>query len=235
MPHILVVDDDAHIVDVITFALEKAGHTFEVAKNGSDALGAFSKQTDATRFDFVILDVGMPEIDGLEVCREIRKQSDVPILFLSARDEEIDRVLGLEIGGDDYVTKPFSPRELITRIGVILKRTAKVSKGSEAAEILSQGLLKMDADHRSVQFDETEVKLTGIEFSILKTLLMRPRMAFTREQILNTAWPSNIHVSDRTIDSHVRNLRAKLMEVGCGSAVETVHGIGFRLGNCDRA
>lgn len=231
MPHVLVVDDDAHIVDVITFALEKAGHTFETAKDGSEALALF----DPKRFNFIILDVGMPEIDGLEVCREIRKQSDVPILFLSARDEEIDRVLGLEIGGDDYVTKPFSPRELITRIGVILKRTGKPSSANEAPDILSNGLLSLEPGHRSAHFDNEPMKLTAIEFSILEALMARPRMAFTRDQLLDTAWPSNIHVSDRTIDSHVRNLRAKLAEVGCSNAVETVHGIGFRLGNCDRA
>lgn len=230
MPHILVVDDDAHIVDVITFALEKAGHTFETAKDGSAALALF----DPKRFDFVILDVGMPETDGLEVCREIRKQSEVPILFLSARDEEIDRVLGLEIGGDDYVTKPFSPRELITRIGVILKRSAKTVSTADTPKVLNKGLLTLEPGHRSVQFDEAPIKLTAIEFSILEALMARPRMAFTREQLLNTAWPENIHVSDRTIDSHVRNLRAKLSDAGCTMAVETVHGIGFRLGSCDR-
>ncbi|MEM9280050.1 MAG: response regulator, partial [Pseudomonadota bacterium] len=119
MAHILVVDDDPHIIDVISFALDKADHTYSIARNGQEALDSFTPQRD----DLIVLDVGMPEMDGLEVCRNIRKTSETPILFLSARDEEIDRVLGLEIGGDDYVTKPFSPRELMARIGVILKRT----------------------------------------------------------------------------------------------------------------
>ncbi|MEL7428557.1 MAG: response regulator transcription factor [Pseudomonadota bacterium] len=229
MTHVLIADDDPHIVDVISFALEKAGMAFTVAKNGQEALDRFSPE----KHDFIVLDIGMPELDGLEVCREIRKKSDVPILFLSARDEEIDRILGLEIGGDDYVTKPFSPRELVARIGVILKRTAKAAPetGGDDDE-LSKGLLRMDRAHRSASFNNQPLSMTAIEFNILSALLARPRMAFTREQLLDTAWPANIHVSDRTIDSHVRNLRAKLASVGCRNAVETVHGIGFRLGPC---
>ena len=228
MANILVVDDDAHILDVITFALDKAEHTYSTARNGQEALDHIS----ATEFDFIILDVGMPEMDGLEVCRQIRKTSEVPVLFLSARDEEIDRILGLEIGGDDYVTKPFSPRELVTRINVIFKRTSKLVVEPDSDEMLNKGELFLDPAHHSASFAAAQLKLTAIEFSILKTLLTRPRMAFTREQLLNTAWPDNIHVSDRTIDSHVRNLRAKLSKTGCENAVETVHGVGFRLGAC---
>ncbi len=119
MPHILIVDDDAHIVDVICFALEKAGHTISVARDGEEALIMFGVRP----VDLVVLDIGLPEIDGLEVCRQIRKTTETPILFLSARNDEIDRILGLEIGGDDYVTKPFSPRELVARVSVILKRS----------------------------------------------------------------------------------------------------------------
>lgn len=229
MAHVLVVDDDPHIVDVICYALEKASHTFSTAKNGQEALDIFS----SSNHDLIVLDVGMPEIDGLEVCRSIRKTSDVPILFLSARNEEIDRILGLEIGGDDYVTKPFSPRELIARIGVILKRARSSQRENAQSECLSKGKLTLDPDHRSASFDEQELNLTAIEFNILHTVLSRPRMAFTREQLLNSAWPANIHVSDRTIDSHVRNLRAKLAKACCENAIETVHGIGFRLGSCE--
>ncbi|MEM7067628.1 MAG: response regulator transcription factor [Pseudomonadota bacterium] len=229
MAHILVVDDDQHIVDVICFALEKAGHSFDTAADGQSALDIFSDSTH----EMIILDVGMPEIDGLEVCRRIRKSSEVPILFLSARDEEIDRVLGLEIGGDDYVTKPFSPRELIARISVILKRTSTVKQAPETETLLIKGQLELDPAHRSARFSSQALKLTALEFNLLYTILARPRMAFTREQLLNSAWPDNIHVSDRTIDSHIRNLRAKLLEVGCQDAIETVHGIGFRLGSCE--
>ena len=229
MPNILIADDDAHIVDVISFALEKAGFSFSIARNGDQALQMFNPK----EFDMIVLDVGMPEMDGLQVCREIRKTSEVPILFLSARDEEIDRILGLEIGGDDYVTKPFSPRELVARIGAILKRANGSNESSEQeAGVLQKGNLELDPDHRSSHFNGAAVNMTAIEFNILHTLLARPRMAFTREQLLNSAWPDNIHVSDRTIDSHIRNLRAKLANVGCTNAVETVHGIGFRLGPC---
>lgn len=228
LAHILVVDDDQHIQEVICFALEKAGHSHSTADNGSEALDRF----DDSQHDLVILDVGMPEIDGLEVCRQIRRSSDIPILFLSARDEEIDRVLGLEIGGDDYVTKPFSPRELIARIGVILKRTQVSRKVEKDNPVLAAGLIELDAQHRSTLCDGQTLRLTAIEFNLLHTLLARPRMAFSREQLLNAAWPPNIHVSDRTIDSHIRNLRAKLEDAGCSDAVETVHGVGFRLGPC---
>lgn len=231
MPNVLVVDDDAHIVDVITFALEKAEFGFSVARNGQEALNLF----DPGKHDILVLDVGMPELDGLQVCRELRKTSEVPILFLSARDEEIDRILGLEIGGDDYLTKPFSPRELIARINVVLKRTRSPlqSPVEPDEKILEKGQLRIEPDHRSAEYSGVQLQLTAIEFNILLALMARPRMAFTREQLLDQAWPPNIHVSDRTIDSHIRNLRAKLSAAGCTSAVETVHGIGFRLGSCE--
>ena len=228
MPNILVVDDDAHIMDVISFALEKAGHLFVTASDGKEALEKFSSND----VDLVILDVGLPEIDGLEVCRQIRKASETPILFLSARDDEIDRILGLEIGGDDYVTKPFSPRELMARVNVILKRVNANPVETEIEGVLSKGGLSLDADHRSANYNGTMLNLTAIEFNILQTVLSRPRMAFTRDQIMTAAWPDNVHVSERTIDSHVRNLRSKLASTGCEDAIETVHGIGFRLGSC---
>lgn len=228
MPNILVVDDDTHIMDVISFALEKAGHTFITAKDGKEALEKFS----SSQVDLIILDVGLPEIDGLEVCRQIRKTSELPILFLSARDDEIDRILGLEIGGDDYVTKPFSPRELMARVNVILKRVNSSPAETDVEGVLTKGDLSLDTEHRSASFKSSVLNLTAIEFNILKTVLARPRMAFTRDQIMTAAWPDNVHVSERTIDSHVRNLRSKLSSVGCEDAVETVHGIGFRLGSC---
>ncbi len=228
MKNILVVDDDPHITDVICFALEKAGYSHVVARDGKEAL-AFS---EIQPLDLIILDVGLPEIDGLEVCRQVRKSSEIPILFLSAKDEEIDRVLGLEIGGDDYVTKPFSPRELMARVSVILKRvSANIPVKSVPANHLTAGDLLLDSEHRFVWFNDALVKLTALEFNILQTFMTRPRMTFSREQILNAAYPENLHVSDRTIDSHIRNIRAKLKKVGCSDSIETVHGIGFRLGN----
>lgn len=227
---ILVVDDDPAIRSVITFALEKAGHATRAVGDGVAAVAAVAREAP----DLVVLDIGMPEMDGLSACREIRRTSEVPILFLSARDEEIDRVLGLEIGGDDYVTKPFSPRELVARVGAILKRTR--GRAADApAKGLARGVLAVDPEGRRVFVAARPVALTGLEFAILRTLMSRPNRVFERGEILDAAWEGSIHVADRTIDSHVRNIRAKLLEAGCAGAIETVHAVGFRLGPCEAA
>jgi len=230
---ILLVDDDPHIRDVVRFAFEKTGMAISIAQDGKEALRQFNSKVH----DLVVLDIGMPEMDGLEVCRQIRKSSNTPILFLSARDEEIDRVLGLEIGGDDYVTKPFSPRELVARVNAILRRaktpaSAPETSGSKAR---SHGGLVLDPDARSVSFEGQALTLTALEFEILRTLLARPSFVFTRELILDSAYADNIHVADRTIDSHIRNIRAKFAAAGCDSVIDTVHGVGFRLGRCEAA
>ncbi|HXO73255.1 MAG TPA: response regulator transcription factor, partial [Bradyrhizobium sp.] len=226
----LVVDDDQHIREAICVALKKAGLDPREARDGKEALSRFADD----RPELIVLDIGMPELDGLEVCRQIRKTSDVPILFLSARDEEIDRVLGLEIGGDDYVTKPFSPRELVARVNVILRRTAsRETDGGRAGNVLARGGLTLDLLQHAAQFAGSDITLTAMEFGILKALLSRPSVVFNREQIMTAAYQMNIQVSDRTIDSHIRNIRAKLAAKGCDSAIDTVHGVGFRLGRCE--
>jgi two-component system OmpR family response regulator len=229
-PSILVVDDDSHIRDVVRFAFEKTGMTISTAQNGKEALRLF----DRSVHELVVLDIGMPEMDGLEVCRQIRKTSDTPILFLSARDEEIDRVLGLEIGGDDYVTKPFSPRELVARVNAILRRARSAPAATEA-KTKSHGDLAIDIDAHAASFQGNTVPLTALEFAILRTLLARPGFVFTRELILDAAYAGNIHVADRTIDSHIRNIRAKMAAAGCENVIETVHGVGFKLGRCEAA
>jgi two-component system, OmpR family, response regulator len=227
---ILVVDDDPHIRDVVRFAFEKTGMVISTAQDGKEAL----RQFDQKIHELVVLDIGMPEMDGLEVCRQIRKTSDTPILFLSARDEEIDRILGLEIGGDDYVTKPFSPRELVARVNAILRRTRNAPAPSSGTTKAAQhGSLVIDPDARTASFQDTPVSLTALEFDILRTLVARPGFVFTRELILDAAYAGNIHVADRTIDSHVRNIRAKMAVAGCESVIETVHGVGFKLGRCE--
>ena len=225
---ILIVDDDPHIRDVVRFALEKSGMAISIATDGREAL----RQFDRNVHDLVVLDVGMPEMDGLEVCREIRKTAETPILFLSARDEEIDRILGLEIGGDDYVTKPFSPRELVARVNAILRRSRSAPPASESRPLKHGGLI-LDPGARTASFQEKPIALTALEFSILRTLAARPGFVFTRELILDAAYAGNIHVADRTIDSHVRNIRAKMAAAGADSVVETVHGVGFKLGPCE--
>ncbi|HEX4298910.1 MAG TPA: response regulator transcription factor [Devosia sp.] len=223
MPRILIADDEPNIREVISFALERAGHATLSARTGAEALQLFRRGP----VDLIILDIGMPEMDGLEVCRQVRKSSDVPILFLSARDEEIDRVLGLEIGGDDYVTKPFSTREMVARVNVILKRARG---GTKVPPAVSHGRVRLDASRHAVWFGESVVALTALEFEILAAFLGRPEVVFSREQIMAAAYGGGTYVSDRTIDSHIRNLRGKFAEAGCISIVETVHGVGFRLG-----
>lgn len=226
---ILVADDDAHIRDVIGFALEKAGMQVRQAEDGRCALAAFR----AEPCDLIVLDINMPELDGLEVCREVRKQSDVPILFLSSRDDEIDRILGLEIGGDDYVTKPFSPRELVARVNVILRRAQVMPKADEPLSLLRHGRLCVLVDQYKVQWDGVPVCLTATEFAILHLLIRHPYRVFSRDRIMQCAYHDNVYVSDRTIDSHIRHIRQKLGEAGCGAAIETVHGVGYQLAGCE--
>ena len=228
---ILIVDDEGHIREVIRVALKKAGMDVIEARDGKEALTRFA----ADRPDLIVLDIGMPEFDGLDVCREIRKSSDVPILFLSARDEEIDRILGLEIGGDDYVTKPFSPRELVARVNVILRRISPRNGEAKAGPgALSQGGLLIDPEQHVASFAGTPLKLTAIEFGILRAFLTRPTSVFNREQLMRAAYQLNIQVSDRTIDSHIRNIRAKLAALNCENVIETIHGVGFKLGRCEK-
>jgi two-component system, OmpR family, response regulator len=221
---ILVVDDDPHIRDVIGFALEKAGMNAVMASDGAEALARLDGA------DLVILDIGMPEMDGLEVCRRMRKRGDAPILFLSARSDEIDRVIGLELGGDDYVTKPFSPRELVARVSAILKR-AKAPAPVEQDGVLRAGALMLDGPRFQAEFAGAGVPLTALEFAIMRMLAARPGIVFNRDRIMDAAYAANVHVSDRTIDSHVRNIRGKFAAAGCACVIDTVHGVGFRLGD----
>ncbi|MER9053301.1 response regulator transcription factor [Mesorhizobium sp. M0910] len=225
--HILVADDDPHIREIICFALEKAGMKTLAVPDGAAALQAIERHAP----DLVVLDIGMPEMGGLEVCRRLRHTSDLPVLFLSARDEEIDRVLGLEMGGDDYVTKPFSPRELVARVNVILRRSRPTPEPADDRQFSHGRLLLVPASH-TASFDGKPLALTSIEFAILKGFLARPAHVLGRDMVMANAYAANIHVADRTVDSHIRNIRAKLAAVGCVDAIETVHGVGFRLGGC---
>jgi len=230
MNKILVVDDDPHIREVISFALEKANMKVTLANDGKQALDSFNKSP----VDLIVLDINMPEMDGLECCREIRKNSEVPILFLSSHGDEIDRILGLEIGGDDYVTKPFSPRELVARINVILKRTLSngVNNNTDESLNITHGRLQLNTEQHAIWWDEKEVPLTATEFAMLAQLLKQPKRVFSREVIMEGAYQFNIHVSDRTIDSHIRHIRQKFSEVGCESIIETQHGVGYKLASC---
>ena len=225
---ILVVDDEPHIREVICFALDRAGMATRTARNGQEALQDFA----AHRPDLIVLDVGMPEMDGLEVCRRVRGTSDVPILFLSARNEEIDRIVGLEVGGDDYVSKPFSPREIVARIRAILKRAGGSTAGNRKSTI-EHGKLLLDRAEHAVRFDGRQIALTSREFGLLAAFAEQPNRVFARDSLLESVYGGKIHVSDRTIDSHIRNLRSKFAAAGVDEIVVTVHGVGFKLGALD--
>lgn len=223
--HILIADDDENIRDVLRIALTQAGYGVEEAGDGRAALDAAARMEPA----LIILDIGMPEMDGLEVCRELRKTSSVPILFLTAQGDEIDRVVGLEMGADDYVSKPFSPRELVARVRAILKRT---SPGIITTNTLRRGVLAIDPDRHACLVDGAPVTLTAREMELLSKLMTRPEHVMGRPQLVDAIYGTNVHVSDRTMDSHLRNLRAKLTGAGCADAIETVHGVGIRMGPC---
>ena len=224
----LAVDDDPNIREVIGFALEKAGFEVRFAADGASALQSMARSS----YDLIVLDIGLPEYDGLEVCREICKTSDVPIVFLTARDDEIDRILGLEIGGDDYITKPFSPRELVARIKVILKRAHPTPTETSGPTEVTHGALHVDLARHSCRFGNAEVDLTASELSLLAHLMQRPEIVNSRQTVMDAVYGAHVHVSDRTIDSHIRNIRKKLAQAGCEGAIVTVHGVGFRMGPC---
>lgn len=223
--HILIVDDDPQIRDVLRIALKQAGFTSSEAGDGAEGLA----KAKAGRFDLLILDIGLPRMDGLALCRALRTTSEVPVLFLTARDDEIDRVLAFELGGDDYVTKPFSPRELVGRVRAILKRTRTVSP---ARERHARGVLVLERDLHRCCIGDVPVPLTAREMDILAALASQPERVFPRPDLVDRVWGTGAPVSDRTLDSHLRNLRAKLAEAGCADAVETVHGVGVRMGPC---
>jgi len=225
--NILVADDDPHIREIVRFALEKAGFRVSIAEDGKEALEKFELEKPS----LIVLDILMPEMDGLEACREVRKRSDVPILFLSSRDEEIDRVVGLEIGGDDYVTKPFSPRELVARVNSILKRAYKKSASDEKRE-LSKGGLRLNIESYTAHWKDRSLQLSAIEFAILKALLASPERVYTRENLMDSVYSADIFVNERTIDSHIRRIRSKFAEVGAHTVIDTVRGLGYRAGSC---
>lgn len=228
---VLLVDDDPQIREVVTIALERAGYGVVTASDGQGALR--SARREAPRL--VVLDVGLPELDGFEVCRRLRAFSDVPVLFLTARDDEVDRVVGLELGADDYVTKPFSPRELIARIGAILRRAeagAPAGNGAVPARPMSHGALTIDPGRHGCSFAGRAVALTGTEMALLARLMRRPDQVIGRGQLTDAVYGVGSPVSDRTLDSHLRNLRRKLAEAGGTDAIDTVHGVGIRMGPC---
>jgi len=225
---ILIIDDDPHIRQLLAFALAKAGLDTIEAEDGEAGLA----MADTAAPDLVILDINMPRMDGIEVCRRLRAKSDVPILFLSSRDDEIDRVLGIELGADDYVTKPFSPREVVARVMAILRRMAIRPPVVAATATVRCGLLTLDTEGWQADWGGQAVVLTVTEFGILRTLATMPSKVFSRDAIIDRLRGPGFAVTDRTIDSHIRNLRGKFARVGAHDVIETRAGIGYRLGVC---
>jgi two-component system OmpR family response regulator len=224
---VLVVDDDPHIRDLLTFALQKAGLATREAADGEAALAEIAQRAP----DLVILDINMPRMDGIETCRRIRANGDLPILFLSSRDDEIDRILGMELGADDYVVKPFSPREVVARVAAILRRAARTPPAPTGGQF-AWGGLSLDADGWRARWRDVEVPLTVTEFTIVRVLADAPRRVFTRDAIIDRVHGPGFAMTDRTIDSHVRNLRAKFASVGGADVIETRAGVGYQLGPC---
>jgi two-component system OmpR family response regulator len=225
---VLVVDDDPHIRQLLVFAFGKAGIDTVEAGDGEAALAEATKRPP----DLVVLDINMPRMDGLEVCRRLRAEGEVPILFLSSRDEEIDRIVGIELGADDYVVKPFSPREVVARAKAIMRRTAPGAAPAASETTLRHGELVLDTEGWSAKWRKGEIVLTATEFTLLRTLASGPGRIFSRDQLIDRLHGPGFAITDRTIDSHIRNLRRKFADAGCTDLIETRAGIGYRLGAC---
>jgi DNA-binding response OmpR family regulator len=215
---VLVVEDDRAIAELVRLYLRREGFGVQVEGDGAAALDAVARLHPVA----VVLDVGLPGLDGVEVCCRLRAGGDwTPVLFVTARDDEVDRIVGLELGADDYVTKPFSPRELVARVRAVLRR-AGGPPGSE--EVLAIGSVRVQVDRRRVQVDDREVPLTSTEFALLAHLMRAPSRVFTREQLLGAVWGYAAAAGTRTVDVHVAQLRAKL---GSASPIRTVRGTGY--------
>jgi DNA-binding response OmpR family regulator len=215
---VLVVDDEPNIADLIELYLSREGFRVVKATTGEDGVRAVSEH----RPRLVVLDVGLPDIDGLEVCRRLRQASNIPVIFLTARDGEIDRVLGLELGADDYVTKPFSPAELVARVKAVLRRT----EGPVTTEIIQIGAATIDIGRREVRIDNEAVAFTTKEFELLRFLAERPGLALSRQQILDGVWGYDWFGDARTVDVHLGQVRKKL---DGAVRIDTVRGVGYRL------
>lgn len=223
MAHILVVDDDKHIREIARYALQQSGYQITEADDGAHALNSVATHS----FDLVVLDINLPEEDGFEVCKKIRKSSALPILFLSSRDSEIDKVLGLELGADDFLPKPFSPRELVARVKAILRRTKTTEPAPNGLE-LTRGALRLNSEQHRCFWMNQEVQLTATEFAILKSLAQTSDRVYTRDELVDRAYGAGYVITDRTVDSHIRRLRKKFSSVGA-DLIETVVGVGYRL------
>ena len=226
MPNILIVEDESSIAENLIYALETEHFSCTHAGTGGEALAIVPQ----CAFDLIVLDIGLPDISGFDICRKIRETHNTPILFLSARDSETDRVLGLEFGADDYVTKPFSPRELTARIRAILRRSTPATSTPDSKESVKESeTLTHDSDSMQIFYGSTALDLTAHEYKLLGCFISQPNRTFSREQLLEHAWDDPGSAMDRTIDAHVKSLRAKLRQASpeLAEVIVTRRGLGY--------
>lgn len=220
MPHILIVEDEPKLAQLLSDYLQSSGHTTEWIADGKAAVPTIR----GGNFDLIVLDLMLPGRDGLDICREVRQFSAVPIVMVTARVEEIDRLLGLELGADDYICKPFSPREVVARIKAILRRSS-----ASSIQANEQSGLQVDGDSHSARLDGHTLELTPVEFRLLRVLAATPGRIYSREQLLDHLYDDHRVVTDRTVDSHIKNLRRKLETARPGDHIRSIYGVGYKL------
>ena len=226
MNRIVVVDDEKPITDSIEFALKKEGYSVEVFHDGLSALNRIRSRPPS----LVVLDIMMPRMDGLEMCRRMRlEEIQAPIIFLSSRDDEIDRIMGLEMGGDDYLSKPFSIRELLARIRAVLKRSGHTYAPADRT-VFRHGNITLDADRAVLSINGSCDRLTLTELRILSTLMENPDVILSRAQLMQSAFPEDVYPNPRATDSHIKRLRKKIIALSCGpDPIETIYGMGYKF------
>jgi two-component system response regulator ChvI len=229
MPSIALVDDDRNILTSVSMVLEAEGYDVETFTDGASALAALTSSPP----DLAILDIKMPRMDGMELLRRLRQKSDMPVIFLTSKDEEIDEVIGLRMGADDYVRKPFSQRLLVERIRAVLRRRAANEDANlereESEKVIQRGKLEMDPMRHSSVWEGVPVTLTVTEFLILHALAQRPGFVKSRDQLMDAAYDDQVYVDDRTIDSHIKRIRKKFRDVDDDfNSIETLYGVGYR-------
>ncbi|GCF95762.1 DNA-binding response regulator [Enterococcus florum] len=222
---VLIVEDNKQIIDVLNRFLKEANHETAVVYDGGKALASF----DSFKPDFILLDIMLPNVDGFEICRRIREKSTVPIIMITAKSEDADRILGLEVGADDYIVKPFSPEEVLSRINAILRRIH--FENDHPQKVIKLGEIKLHLGNRKAFYESKEIVLTKKEFEILALFAKYPNKVFNRNNLLDAVWGYDYYGDSRTVDSHIKRLRAKIKKAGIDNdSIETVWGEGYRWG-----
>ena len=227
MTHICLIDDDQNILASLSLALKSEGYIISAFSDGLSGLNSLQEDD----YDIAILDIKMPRLDGLEVLQKLRQTSNLPVIFLTSKDEEVDQLVGLKMGADDYITKPFSQKLLIERVKAILRRTNQTinSNDKESSNIIKRGKLLLNMSRYECSWDDVVIKLTVTEFLLLESLASRPGYVKSRDQLMSAAYDDDIYVDDRTIDSHIKRLRRKFKNLDKNfEAIETLYGVGYR-------